>query len=215
MKSGPVGQGDYIVKQGECLSSIAFKHGFHWETLWNLSENAELKRARKSPNVLLPGDRLTIPRLRPGSASANTNGHHRFSVQNVPARVRLRFLEDGEPLSGESYYFDNGVEIRSGVLDSQGRLNEIVPPDTESVRVRIGESVDWVEFPLGSLDPVTEVTGLQGRLANLGYHPGAVDGVMGHKTRGAIARFQVRHGLEPTGKPDSNTRSKLAETHGS
>ena len=29
------------------MSSIAYSRGFFWETLWNLSENADLKNERK------------------------------------------------------------------------------------------------------------------------------------------------------------------------
>jgi peptidoglycan hydrolase-like protein with peptidoglycan-binding domain len=43
---------------------------------------------------------------------------------------------------------------------------------------------------------------VQSALANNGYDPGPVDGVMGPGTRDAIAAFQSDHGLTPTGRID-------------
>lgn len=48
-------------------------------------------------------------------------------------------------------------------------------------------------------DPVVE--SVQRELANAGYYKGLVDGVIGRKTRQAIAIYQTAVGLEPDGKP--------------
>ncbi|MEY2429487.1 MAG: hypothetical protein QOJ40_2372, partial [Verrucomicrobiota bacterium] len=57
---------DYKVKDGDCLSSIAFSKGFFWETLWNHGDNSALKSKRKDPNVLSPGmsGSVTVQRSR-------------------------------------------------------------------------------------------------------------------------------------------------------
>lgn len=47
---------NHLVKQGECLSSIAAQYRFAWEQLWNLPQNRELRLKRKNPNILFPGD---------------------------------------------------------------------------------------------------------------------------------------------------------------
>ncbi len=50
---------------------------------------------------------------------------------------------------------------------------------------------------------------IQNALANTGFDPGPVDGVMGPKTRKAIRAFQAVNGLEVDGVVGPNTRGKL------
>jgi peptidoglycan hydrolase-like protein with peptidoglycan-binding domain len=59
-----------------------------------------------------------------------------------------------------------------------------------------------------------EVTGVQARLANLGFSPGPVDGIQGELTAGAIRRFQRAYGLTVDGIAGPQTRAKLKEVHG-
>lgn len=60
----------------------------------------------------------------------------------------------------------------------------------------------------------TSVAAAQRALAALGYDPGAADGVMGPRTRQAIAAFQRDTGLPVTGEPDRPTMAALARAVG-
>lgn len=51
-------------------------------------------------------------------------------------------------------------------------------------------------------DPVVE--NVQRELAAAGYYKGPIDGVIGRKTRQAIAAYQAAVGIEPDGKPTSD-----------
>ncbi len=88
---------DHTIGQGECIDSIAMRHGFFPETLWNHGANAKLKELRKDPNVLYPGDKLFIPDLRIREVEKATEQRHRFRRKGVPAKLHLRFLKPKEP----------------------------------------------------------------------------------------------------------------------
>ncbi len=63
-----------------------------------------------------------------------------------------------------------------------------------------GVIADWpkTDRPLGQ----DQVRKLQARLKELGYDPGAVDGMVGDSLRSAIRAYQARHGLAPDGYAD-------------
>jgi peptidoglycan hydrolase-like protein with peptidoglycan-binding domain len=54
-----------------------------------------------------------------------------------------------------------------------------------------------------------EIKKLQNALKAKGQDPGAVDGIMGEKTRAALKAFQEASGLKVTGKLDDQTAQKL------
>ena len=95
---------DYEVVSGDCIDSIALRHGLFPETLWNHSSNAELKKSRKDPNVLFPGDKLFIPDIRLKQVDSPTEKKQRFRRKGVPAKLKLRFLKakDTPPKAEES-----------------------------------------------------------------------------------------------------------------
>lgn len=213
---GPVGQGDHVVKKGECMGSIAQDHGFFWETLWNDEHNAELKNVRKDPNVIYPGDRVHIPDKDEKQQPGATEQRHRFRLKGTPAKLRLRFLNEGQPRANEKYTLDVDGKSFSGKTNAQGELTHSIPPDARKGKLLLGEDQEEFNLDLGHVDPVEQVSGLQHRLRNLGFPCGEEEGegVMGPGTEAALKRFQKSSGLQETGKPDPATREKLVEAHG-
>ena len=49
----------------------------------------------------------------------------------------------------------------------------------------------------------------QRTLGDLGYRPGPIDGVVGRRTRGALARYQRSEGIPVTGYLDAETLVRL------
>ncbi|MEW6363378.1 MAG: peptidoglycan-binding protein [Acidobacteriota bacterium] len=204
----------YKVRQGDCVSSIAEKRGFTWQTIWDHPDNASLKRKRKDPNVLLPGDQVFIPEKRVRQESGGTEQRHSFRKKGVPAKLRLRVLDDqDQPRANEPYTLEIDGKVVSGSTDSDGRIECPISPSAAHAKLLLGQ--EEFELALGNVDPIEELTGVQARLNNLGFDCGQVDGKLGSKTEAALRDFQAYYGLKETGEPDDSTRKKLVDIYGS
>jgi hypothetical protein len=205
----------HTVRQGECLTSIAEHYGFFWDTLWNLPENSALKQSREDPNTLLSGDIVQIPDKTMKKEMRPTGARHSFRKKGIPARLRMRLLFDGSPRANLPVTISIDGIITKGNTDGDGKLEVLIPPNARTGLLRVGTGDDLIEYELdlGHLDPVSEVTGMQGRLNNLGFDCGAVDGEFGDRSVEALMAFQKSNGLEPTGAVDDATREKLLGIH--
>jgi hypothetical protein len=206
---------NYTVTQGDCMASIAGSRGFFWETLWNLPENSNLKQKRKNPNILMEGDTIVIPDRRIQQMSAATEERHRYRRKGVPSKFRLRLLAEGKPRSNLAYKLDVDGKIIIGKTDSDGLISETIPPGAKTGKLTIqGDIVDEkyiVNF--GHLNPVEEITGVQHRLANLGYDC-EVTGFLDEQTTVALKTFQGDNQLDTSGQLDEPTRKKIQDEHG-
>lgn len=206
----------YIVQQGDCVESIAVKNGFFWETIWNDPENSALKRKRKNPNLLLPGDSLVVPDKSTGSEDIQTERRVKFKVKGVPSKLRV-VLQDvnGEPYVNTPYVLVVDAQSFSGKTNSQGLVEHSIAPSARKGKLYLGEELNIeYELRLGFIDPITEFSGIKSRLSNLGYQcsqsndPGDPDNQL------AVRRFQYQHHLEETGVMDDKTRDKIQELYG-
>jgi hypothetical protein len=247
---------DYTVRQGDCISSIAEKHGLNWENIWNHSNNAQLKEERGDPNVLYPGDVVFVPEKLEKQDSGATEQRHRFRKMGTPAKLRLRIMKEPEPEEPEtqqsaangsdnqdsenSYTEDPQVEdsqpredepnsnvsytlevdgnLICGSTDDDGFIECSIPPNAQSGRLIIEPNTPRelsVPLMLGHLNPLSEVSGIKERLANLGFDCGDTDDSITPDFQAAISAFQEKHGLDETGEADQTTLDKLREVHGS
>ncbi len=217
--SGPVGEGEHVVRSGEDLHSIAWRYGVDPRALWEHPSNAAL-RERRREGVLLPGDLVTVPAPRErASFAVRPGGSHRFSATVPRHELRLSLEEDGTPQANLRYTVVADGVTAEGTTDGQGQLVLSVRPSTRFVTLTLHEQEDGHPFDsvmrieLGGLDPGEDLTGVQARLRNLGHSPGPIDGELGPRTRRAIESFQRAEGLEPSGELDDATRERLAERH--
>jgi hypothetical protein len=214
----PAGDGNYVVREGDCMQSIAAAHGWLWESLWDLPENRALRDARQDPNCLLPGDRVHVPEPRPRTESGATEQKHTFRRKGLPAMLRLQFQDEGEALANQPFVFRSELtEPYEGTTDGDGVAEVPIPTGARrgTLEVGQGDAKKVVEVDLGHLDPHDSVSGVQARLNNLGYGAGEVDGELNGRTERALRQFQSRQGLEITGRPDDETCDKLRELNGS
>ena len=218
MPASKAGSGNYEVQEGDCMASIAAAHGFFWQTLWNLPENADLKAARKDPYVLLPGDQVYIPPKRIEWQPRPTDQRHQFVLKGVPEKVRLVFTDEfDQPLADLPYTLViDRIHRFTGQTDANGAIEQPIAPDAQKGHIVIGKPGETREYPLGlgCLDPIDSITGLQARLQNLGFYDGPIDGRFTPQTQTAVMLFQDTYKLEATGKYDEATQAKLEDVYG-
>lgn len=83
----------YVVQPGDCISSLAETNGLLWENVWNHPENADLKRRRKDPNILFPGDVVLLPDVELRTESKPTDQVHKFALKRTMAKLRIRLMK--------------------------------------------------------------------------------------------------------------------------
>jgi len=205
----------HAVKQGECMASIARRHGFRDpRTLYDHADNADLRLRRPDPNVLFPGDSVVIPERDTRPERVETTAVHSFRVRLPRKVLRLRLVDaDGRPRPGLSVELRVDGDARALTTDGDGAFEAPLPPGVS----RLSLVVDGAEAELspGHLDPPRDtpdrgLSGLRARLHNLGY---ATD--TDAALREAISLFQRDEDLDVTGEADDATTHALLDRHGS
>lgn len=207
----------YTVKQGDCIMSIAEDYGFLWETIWNYGDNAQLKKLRKDPNILFPGDIVVVPEKTPRVESASTDQLHKFVKKVTGAQVRLRLLDlKRRPRPNLPYVAAVDGVTSTGRSDGDAYITINVKPNARELKLKVtdGPRTDEYTLPLGAIDPIDQLSGVQQRLANLGYPCGSEQG-LGDLTKTALRALQKEMNLDITGEPDEATRQALQQLHGS
>jgi len=202
------------VKQGDCISSIAYKYGFFPDTIWNDSKNSKLKQDRKNPNVLYTGDEVFIPDKREKTENCATEQRHRFRKKGALAKLRVRIQRNNKPVSNAEYTLDIEDKLYKDKTGDDGLIEQSIPPDALEGKLTFHKANIEFNLQLGNLDPVEELSGVQARMKNLGFDPGPIDGKMGPRTRAALRDFQEFYELKETGQVDEETKKRMQDLHG-
>jgi hypothetical protein len=219
---GPAGQGDHTVAQGECLESIGFDKRIGWKKLFDLPENQELKDARGCHNILLPGDKVHVPDPERKEEEVQTGTEpHVFLRSGAKTTISFKLRRRGKPLENHPCQLTCNDEPSELSTDADGVLEGCVILVAESeaeLKTGFGDlTPDWVERDyevlIGHLDPINELSGVKGRLNNLGYNCGLPNNEEDTDMTYQLEVFQVTHGLNVTGKPDEDTRKTLLDIH--
>ena len=215
----------HIVEQGEYLSLIARRYGFaNWKTIWEHPENAALRKNHPNPNVIHAGDRIFIPDKRPKEEVCGTGETHHFRMQ-LPGRILLRLVvrdHDQLPLADQPYKLTVGEQVFAQKTSPDGVIEHWVPVGETTGSLTLEQfGLSW-PVQIGNLDPLRHeengesiATGVQGRLNNLGFPCGPVDGVIGPRTSAALKRFQRRilGRDDANGELDGDTLDALMKHH--
>ncbi len=210
----------HVVQPGECLLSLATRYGFaDWQAIFEHPDNSELKEKRKTPSVLHPGDVVSIPEKADKQVEVATGAVHTFKVKLPKAMVRIalqvhgsygyELSVDGERWTGKT---DGSAPIEHAISPDARDGELLLWPDTEG-NDEAREGLQRIPLLLGHLDPVEEISGIQGVLGNLGHYYGPVDGRESDAMKAAIAAFQAKVGLARTGEIDDALRDKLRAEH--
>lgn len=207
----------HVVKPGQHLAQLAHDYGLtSWEIIWLDQKNSALRKRRKDPHILAPGDRLFIPTIRKKSAQANTDRLHRFKTKRPMLTLRLDiddFVRDRKQRPRTVTLKAGTWEAVAGV-DADGRIEAQIPSNTTRLTFRVGA----LNFAIlvGHLDPEDTETGQLQRLLNLGYlDPVELDHPDPGVIEASVMEFQRAVGLEPDGSCSGDTLLKLVEIHGS
>ena len=204
----------YTIQQGDSVIRLSEKYGVWSATIWNDPANAELKSLRKDMNELMPGDVVVIPDKTLKHVAAATGKRHVFRRKGIPALYRVQLFDVESPRANQAYKLtvDDGTPLE-GSTDANGILEQYVSASAKQGELVIGPDAFTIALDFGHLDPITEISGVQKRLNNLGFFCGEPDGELNDDTIIALCDFQIRFGLEETGEADEATLAKLAELH--
>lgn len=201
------------VEQGDTIIKLSEHYGLFVHTIWNDPANADLRRLRPDMNMLMPGDEVTIPDKRPSEVNEPSGKRHRFRRKGIPAVYRVQIFRYEEPRANESYRFVVDGVVQAGTTDAEGVLQESLPAGARSAELFVGDDELPYEIAFGHMDPISEVSGIQKRLHNLGYDCGEPDNKLNDDTREALREFQKRFELDQTGEPDNKTVEHLEQVH--
>ena len=226
----------HTVVQGEYLSKIARSYGFaSYLAIWNAPENIELKKERKNPNILFPGDRLFIPDREPREERIATGQRHRFKVRGEKLMLRIAIKDlKNHALNGNQGTLTLETDSNEFTTSSDGIIERLIP---DPGKVATGLLLDRgrandrphlerrIPLRIGNLDPETKLSGQIARLNNLGYDAGAVpelplreseekEAIKSLRFRSAVEEFQCDFGLTVDGICGEKTANKLKEVHG-
>lgn len=207
------------IKLGECLANLVHQYRLRdYRSLYNHPNNADLRHARPNPNILFAGDQVFVPDLVLKTEDKNTDAQHTFEVNRPTVRLRLVLKDTKEqPYASKHYRLAVQNKVMTGVTTAEGLIEQVIPADAT-----VGDLTLWIDSSnenalrvnlfIGYLDPVEKIEGIQGRLNNLGFSCGKVDGILGEKTLAALHAFQTQTGLT-TRELDDETRQKIVQVH--
>jgi len=212
----PVGDGEHVVRDGECISLLAAKRGLKSSDVFAHPSNDALRAFRPNLNVLLPGDRVAIRAVEQKDVAKPTNTKNIFSLNDDPVFLRIQLLDRDQAMKNEPFSLSVGGLKFVGVTKDDGSIAVQVPPSATQGFLSVGppDNLLQMNLKLGSMHPVESDTGVQQRLQNLGFDCGKIDGIIGPRTRGRIRDFQGKNGLLVNGVVTPETRALLKEKHG-
>ena len=222
---------EHIVHEGEHLAGIAAENGFQTlDAILDHPENAEFKKLRENPLLLVAGDRIFIPDPEPKDESASTEQRAVFQLAGLGLELHAKVVDQGFTA------FSGDVALKAGgstiPMKPNGEVFEaFLDPSLKAATLQFPVSATERKRPPinlepGRLDPLDTLSGLQQRLNNLGYFAGFVKTAATDAKKleeqdlqlfMAVQEFQCDHMKVPDdvdGVPGKKTLDKMKEVYG-
>lgn len=204
----------HVVRAGEHLAKIAHDAGLDPDEVWSHPKNTELRARREDRNILCEGDVLALPLEEVPPLPLKVGQANRFSVIVPEVETHLRFGDARGPFAAEPYVVEGLDEPVEGMTDGDGKLTISAPVGAKLAKVRFKKRGLNFSVLLGEMDPITEPSGVQLRLALLGYLKATPSGELDEATLGALRAFQAAKGLGQTGAMDEPTLKAIKNDYG-
>lgn len=204
----------YVVRAGDHLAKIAHNVGLDPDTVWKHPKNKDLRAKRPDGNLLCEGDIVFLPLEDEKGLPLQIGAENHFSAEVPEIETHLRFGDAKGPFAGEAYVVEGLDDPIEGTTDGNGALVIVSPVTARVAKVFFPKRKRRFAVLLGDMDPITEVSGVQLRLAALGFFQGTANGTLDEGTAKAIANFQDAKGLPKTGKMDAATVDALKSAYG-
>lgn len=208
-----MGMQPYVVRQGDYLTQLAFRHGFDAREVWNASQNEALRRLRPDPEMLAPGDVLQIPDTPAAGPALRIGAANRYVARVPKVRVSIELGDESRALANEPYRVEGLGAPITGRSDGDGRVHLDVPVTTREVHIALPERGVVIPVMVGDLDPLETLSGVRQRLVHLGYYDLGGRPAEAEDDLAAVRRFQRDRQLPITGEVDDATRRALSEAH--
>jgi len=214
----------HTVQPGENLARIAKQYKVaNWRDIYLSPDNAEFRKKRPNPNILMAGDVLTIPEQKQKTVYVRTGANHRFVVKQNDSQKLTFCLTDhaGKAMPKVPVTFELNGRSQTIISDGSGKVEITVQqPELEEFPLNVyadSESEEpshcFIVKP-GFLDPVDTVSGIQARLNSLGHDCGVADGIYGKKTKAGIESFEQANDLTPTGELSASLYRAVEQEYG-
>ena len=211
----------YVIKQGDYLLKVSHLLGFDADEVWDDGKNAELKKTRKDPSMLRPGDVLFVPDTPKKKLKVNAKESNVFVARIPTVKVSVVIASDSGPLKNEKYVVEGLGDETERTTDGEGKIEFEAPVHAREVLVRFVDRKVKMHVAIGDLDPPEADSGMRMRLTTLGFYGAKLEGADRYVAHddgalaAAVRAFQAANGLKPTGKLDDATRAAIVKAHGS
>lgn len=218
----------YVVRSSDYLTALAHQRQTTVPAILADPNNAEFKKRRPHPEILLRGDVVFLPDPAPAWFSVNVGATNTFvgKLPNVDVKLTLR-QSDGTPIANKTVTTTPTLGTAPLTTDGGGAITLSVPIGLRTVQIAVDGGGPVFNVNVGNLDPHDAPSGLLSRLRQLGHvgdegpHARARQWLSGVNAdlenlslQRGIESYQASNGHDVTGEADDTLCASVRDDHG-